>query len=144
MDPKILLDKALNALCDSLTQSVLTKRESVSTSRAVRKFRPKVEYRSPLIESGGKYTVAVIPFFNESTRKKAAEIAVLHFVTELTKLGNFRVIELGVVKQRLLNARVIMDPWNFLMDADLISTTGSRFRHDRQGDGLPGLPGGRG
>ncbi len=121
MDPKILLDKALNSLCDSLTQSVLTKRESVSTSRAVRKFRPKVEYRSPLIESGGKYTVAVIPFFNESTRKKAAEIAVLHFATELTKLGNFRVIELGVVKQRLLNARVIMIDGISLMDADLIS-----------------------
>ncbi len=122
-DPKALLDKALNSLCDSLTRSVSTKKENISTKSARRKFRPKVDYRSPLIESGGKYTVAVIPFFNESTRKKAAEIAMLHFVTELTKLGNFRVIELGVMKQRLLNARIIMIDGISLMDADLISNS---------------------
>jgi len=120
-DPKILLDKALNSLCDSLIQSVSTKKESIGTNRAGRKFRPKADYRSPLIESGGKYTVAVIPFFNESTRKKAAEIVMLQFATELTKLGNFRVVELGVVKQRLLNARIIMIDGISLMDADLIS-----------------------
>ncbi len=75
------------------------------------------------MEEDRKYTVAVIPFFNESGRKNAAEVVVLHFVRELTKIENFSVIELGVVKQRLLNARIIMVEGISLTDADLVSNS---------------------
>ncbi len=122
-DPKKLLDKALHSLSESLAQYVSTKKENVSAGHAGKKFRPKIVYRSPLMEEDRKYTVAVIPFFNESGRKNAAEIVVLHFVRELTKLENFNVIELGVVKQRLLNARIIMIEGISLTDADLVSNS---------------------
>jgi len=119
-DPIKLLDNALDFLSGSLAQSVSTKKEIVRAKHAEKKFKPKIVYRSPLMEEDPKYTVAVIPFFNESMRKNAAEIVVLHFVRELTKLGNFNVLELGVVKQRLLNARVIMLEGISLTDADLV------------------------
>ncbi len=123
-DPRNLLDKVLNSLCESLSQYVSTKNYGIDTRQGGKKFRPKIAYRSPLLmDEDRKYTLAVIPFFNESTRKNAAEIAVLHFVRELTKLGNFTVIELGVVKQKLLNARIIMIDGISLMDADLISNS---------------------
>jgi TolB-like protein len=119
-DPIKLLDNALDSLSASLVQFVLTKKEEVRAKHAEGKFKPKIVYRSPLMDEDPKYTVAVIPFFNESGRKNAAEIVVLHFVKELTKLQNFNVIELGVVKQRLLNARIIMLEGISLMDADLV------------------------
>jgi hypothetical protein len=122
-DPLKLLDNALDSLCGSLVQYVSTKKEDLSAKRPGRKFKPKIVYRVPLPEENRKYTVAVIPFFNESIRKNAAEIVVLHFVRELTKLGNFSVIELGVVKQQLLNARIIMLEGISLTDADLASNS---------------------
>jgi hypothetical protein len=64
--------------------------------------------------------VAVVPFFNESTRKNAGQIMVLHFVKWLTELENFSVIEPGVVRQELLTFRIIMDEGVSLAQADLI------------------------
>ena len=45
----------------------------------------------------------------------------LQLVKELTKLKHFEVIELGVVRQRLLNARIIMDEGPSLSDVDLVA-----------------------
>jgi len=122
-DPKDLLDKTLNSLCESLTQYVSKKRNGMVAGHGARKFRPRIVYRSPEMESDTNYTVAVIPFFNESGRKNAAEIVVLHFVRQMTKLQNVSVIELGVVKQRLLNTRIIMVDGISLTDVDLVSNS---------------------
>lgn len=122
-DPKILQKKALGFISDSLIGYLSRGEESTEVKGVKRKFQPKITYHSPEMSSDKRYTVAVIPFFNRSDRKNAGEILVLHFVTELTKLGKFDVIELGVVRQKLLNVRVIMNEGISLADADLVANS---------------------
>ena len=81
---------------------------------------PKVSYHFPFMEPGRKYTVAVVPFFNDSSRRNAGEIMLLHFVDELESRGNFAVIEPGLVRQKMLEMRIIMNEGISLADADLI------------------------
>jgi TolB-like protein len=122
-DPKTLLTNALQSLSDSLANFVWNDERPVPQTRREKRFEPKIAYRSPEINPGEKYTVAVVPFLNTATRRNAGEIVVLHFVEELTKLGNFNVLELGAVRQRLLNARVILEGGIALSDVDLVASS---------------------
>jgi TolB-like protein len=119
-DPQRLVEKALEPVSDSLVGYLSDERGGMNLEGGKRKFRPKLSYRSSVIDPGGKYSVAVVPFFNESTRKNAGQIMVLHFVKWLTELENFSVIEPGVVRQELLTFRIIMDEGVSLAQADLI------------------------
>jgi TolB-like protein len=118
-DPKALQKKALDHLLDSLRESLSGRKESKELE-AKRKFRPKISYRSPVMEGKRKYTVAVVPFFNKSERKYGAEIMSLHFVRHLKEFGEFEVVEPGVVRQQFLNLRIIMDQGVSLADAEVI------------------------
>jgi hypothetical protein len=48
---------------------------------------------------------------------------VLHFIRQLKRLENFEVIEPGMVRQELLNLRIIMQDGVSLADADAIFAT---------------------
>jgi hypothetical protein len=85
-----------------------------------KKFRPKITYRSSAFDPGARHTVAVIPFFNESTRKNAGEIMQLHLVLELAKVENIKVIEPGVVRKEFLALRIIMEDGISLAQSDLV------------------------
>jgi hypothetical protein len=125
-DPKALLQKVLQSLSDSLQNTMLSKRERMDIRGGKRKFRPKIAYRSPILDSSRKYTVVVAPFFNSSERKNAGEIMVLHFIRHLQEFENFNVIEPGIIRQELLTLRIIMDEGVSLSNADaLFSTTGA-------------------
>jgi len=146
-DPQTLLKKGMEFISNSLRGYLSNGKEGANTKSAKKKFHPKVIYRSSEIKPNPKYTVAVIPFFNRSDRKNAGEIVVLHFVRELTKLENFEVIELGVVRQKILNARIIMDEGISLpqldvvansLEADLVITGKVMNYQDYQG--LYGIP----
>ena len=119
-DPRELLEKALSTLWSSLMEYLSGGKGEMGIQHAKRKFSPKIVYRSFEIEPGKKYIVAVAPFFNRSDRKNAGEIAALHFVKELTKIEAFDVVEPGVVRQGLLNLRVIMEEGVSLANADII------------------------
>jgi TolB-like protein len=121
-DPKILLQKALQFLSDSLADSLLMKKEE-PRREAKKKFQPKIAYRSPEIETKEKYTVAVLPFFNKSERKYGGEIIQLQFIKNLEKLGGLKVIEPGLVRQQFLKMRIIMDQGVSLADAEAIFAT---------------------
>ena len=121
-DPKTLQKKTLNRLLDSLRESLSGQKESKGLE-VKRKFRPKISYRSPVIEGKRKYTVAIIPFFNKSERKYGAETISLHFVKQLKEFEYLDVIEPGVVRQQLLSLRIIMDQGVSLADADAIFAT---------------------
>jgi TolB-like protein len=122
-DPKILLDKAMKIILDSLMRYLSTKTEAEESNRLKRKFGPKIVYRSPALAPERKYVVAVLPFFNKSERKYAGEILVLHFIKQLRKLYNFDVIEPGILRQELLGLRVIMEDGVSLANADAIFST---------------------
>ena len=119
-DPQVLCEKALSTLWHSLSEYLSGEKGEMGIRRAKRKFSPKIVYRSFEISPGKKYTVAVVPFFNRSDRKNAEEIMALHFVKELTRIEAFDVVEPGVVRQGLLNLRVIMQEGVSLANADII------------------------
>ena len=122
-DPLTLRQKALQLLSDSLTHSLSSQKDRVAMRGVKRKFTPKITYRSPELDPGGKYTVAIIPFLNRSERKNGGEIMELHFARHLSSLESFRVIEPGIVRQQLLGLRVIMEEGVSLADAEAIFGT---------------------
>jgi len=119
-DPKELLAKAPESLFGSLKPTLSQIQDEGVAARQRRKFRPKYFFHSPVMDPEEKYVVAVLPFFNWSDRKYANEIMALHFVRELSKLRNFRVLELGVIRQELLKFRIIMDDGISLDQANVI------------------------
>jgi TolB-like protein len=120
-DPRTLMDNALRSLSNSLARYVREGKGPVPGRGRERRFEPEIAYRSPEIEPGKKYTLAIIPFINVTNRRNAGEIVVLQFTRELTKLENLNVLEFGVVRQRLLNARVIIQEGIALTDVDAVA-----------------------
>jgi TolB-like protein len=108
-DPKVLVNKAVRYLSTSLATYLSGKSYLPVNRRKIIKFWPKVFYRSPIFEPGWKYTVAVVPFFNLSDNRFAGAIMPLHFVNQLLRAENFAVIEPGIIRQLLLQKRIILD-----------------------------------
>lgn len=119
-DPKKLLRKALRRLSTSLAGYLAGERPRVEKQREIIKFWPRVFYRSPIMEPGRRYTVAVLPFFNLSERKFAGNIIGRHFVRQLRTLENFTVLEPGVIRDALLRMRIIMHDGISLADASAL------------------------
>jgi TolB-like protein len=120
-DPKVLLDKGMKLLFDSMSRYLLKRGEGRGGYSARRKFQPHISYRSPSLDPNRKYTVAIAPFFNYSLRKYAGDILVLHFAKELKRFDRFDVVEMGVVRQAFLEMRIILDQGVSLVNADSIS-----------------------
>jgi hypothetical protein len=112
---------AAQRILTSLSEFLSTGQKQSDFPSASRKHRPKVIYRSPVLDPSVPYTVAVMPFFNLSERNFAGEIMALHFVRQLVAHDNFNVIEPGVVRAALLRGRVIMGGGISMADADLMS-----------------------
>jgi TolB-like protein len=122
-DPQALLKKGLEKLVGSLGRYLDKKTEQGDVQHVKRKFRPKLAYRSDILAPNRKYTVAILPFINKSTRKNAGEIMVLHFARNLKKLEHFDVIEPGVVRRQLLALRMIIEEGPSLANADALFAT---------------------
>ncbi|MBI4699514.1 MAG: hypothetical protein HY758_11595 [Nitrospirae bacterium] len=114
-----LQEKALNTLFRDLSERRSGKSER-GYSQYKKKYLPKISYRSPVMIPDRKYTVAVLPFINESSRKNAGDIVALHFVRQLREAGNFEVIEPGIVRQELLGLRIIMEGGMSVANASLV------------------------
>lgn len=119
-DQQELLVNALNRLMDSLTTFLQTG-SSKGNIRREGKFRPKMTYRGLELKPDREYTVAILPFYNPSERKNAGEILALLFIRHLLGFDRFRVLETGVVREQLLQARIIMDEGISLADAELVA-----------------------
>ena len=117
-DPKALLKKAIGKLTGSVEVYLDKKSKGENVKSVKRKFRPKVSYRSEVLDPNSKYTVAVTPFLNFSGRRNAGEILELQFVRNLKKFEQFDVVEPGVVRQQLLALRMIAPEGISLANAD--------------------------
>ena len=113
--PEKLSAKVLQKLSDSLVTGMAAEAWLKPGAR----FRPKLSYRSPGLTKGAG-RIAVIPFANRSQRKNAGEILAGHFARELARKGEMTVVEPGVVRQKLLAYRVILDEGLSLANADVI------------------------
>jgi len=120
-DPRVLWDRARDRLVNSLTECLSGKKPQ-DARKAEKKFLPKTFLGQPSKLPAGKeaFSVAMLPFRNESTRRNAGEILALHFVRELSKMGNIEVVEPGEVRQVLLRSRTIMEGGLSLPQADIL------------------------
>jgi TolB-like protein len=119
-EPQKLLDLAVQNLSNLLAQYLSGSSDGADSQKIRNTFRPRSSFLAPDLNLDMKKRVAVIPFFNTSERKHAGEIIALQFVKALTAHDNFSVIEPGVVRQTLLDMRIIMQDGLSLADADLI------------------------
>lgn len=138
-----LLSKALGSLIDSLqlyleggypSYRFASDRQEMtmvnSANRTADFFGPKVErrhqphftYRAPDFDPAGFYAVAVVPFLNINTRKYAGDVVALHLVKQLCRYENLRVVEPGLVRQTLLNYRMIMEAGPSLASSDILAS----------------------
>lgn len=117
-DPKLLLKKTVQSLLDSLSAS-LTKVDQ-GARLAGKRLQPRVEYRSPIFNPAMKYRVAIVPFFDLSGRKNAGEIMQLQFLNAMKRFENLEVIDPGIVRDKLLNYRIILWKGVSLANADIL------------------------
>ncbi len=83
-------------------------------------FMPKSYYAAPFLEPHKRYSVAVTPFQNRSGMKNAGNIVMYEFIRHLSAVKDFTVIDPGMVRQEMLDERIIMLDSVSLADADLI------------------------
>ncbi len=119
-DYRRLQERALDHIASSL-RAYLKAGEHAAGPAGAAKFRPKTFYRKLALEEGRTYTIAVAPFFNLSERRTAGQTLALLFMRHLSSLPQFRVVDAGVVRQQLLDARVIMDSGLSLSDTETLA-----------------------
>ncbi len=117
-DPRVLAFRQVRSLVDSLDRHLSGSAEG--KERAGSRFEPKTSFRSPVLSTDLHYRVAVVPFYNKSLRKNAGEIMGLQFLAALARRSNFEVIDPGVIRERLLRFRIIMDQGVSVSDADVL------------------------
>jgi len=117
-NPLILQNMAVRLLSTSLLRYLQGESYWRGSQREIIKFWPRLFYRSPIFQPEIKYTVAVVPFLNLSERKFAGEIMALQFIRQMQTHENFVLVEPGIVRQALLQMRIIMDGGISLIDAD--------------------------
>lgn len=125
-DPVALREKAIGLLLASLDRyraEVAAGRDGGEPFPKIpAKFAPEISYKGKggFPEAGRRYSIAVVPFTNLSERPTADQVVALNFVLQLTRVKEFRVLDPGVVRQRLLNMRIIMPDGPSLADANLL------------------------
>ena len=122
-DPKVLRDKALSFLVSSLSKRQEGKTERSGFFKRTRTFRPKITYSASFLEKGKRYPVVVVPFSSEGERTHAGEIMALHFVRQLAAMDGYSVVEPGVVREKLLGLRVVMDQGISRSDLYVVSSS---------------------
>ncbi len=141
-DPAVLLERTASGLAVSLSRALQAAWQE-SDVRAPKRFRPKRLYRSPSgITAGAPRRLAVLPFQNQSPRRNAGELVALALVRALAGRPEVVVLEPGVVRQTLLQARLIpaggvslpqADVLRLLLGADLVVSGEVLDYQDRQG-----------
>jgi TolB-like protein len=119
-DYQQLLAKALNRVSESLLARIVTG-ETLVKMKAASKFRPKNAFREITLDRDRTYSVAVVPFVNLSDRRNAGDVLTLLFMRHLSAFPQLRVVDSGVVRRQLLEARIIMDGGPSLRDAETIA-----------------------
>ena len=121
-DGRELSDKALSRLVNSLSAGYSVSFKRVASGMPEKEFPPRLFFRSDLAPNK-EFRVVVLPFYNRSGRKYAGEIMTLHFIQELRRLDNFRIVEPGVVRHQLLMFRLIMEGGVSFAQSDIVFDT---------------------
>jgi len=148
-DPQILLDRAVlhlsDSLIDYLSSAGIGMREIEAGSGDERSkelsgktvppssvwnlikdlfgsFKPRSYYITPFMDAHKRYSVVVMPFQNRSGRINAGDVLMLEFIRQLASLKEITVIDPGIVRQTMLDERIMMRDSISLADFDLITS----------------------
>lgn len=113
-----LSDKAFGQLARSLSADFAVGFRG--EQRGAQKIFPPRRFYRKALAADKQFRIVVLPLYNRSGRKYAGEIMALHFVQELHRLGNFHVVEPGMVRSKLLQHRLIMEGGVSNANADVI------------------------
>ena len=124
-DPLEVRARVTARLAESLTQHLsgaARRAGAAEPRRGPRRFRPRSSFRSPAAPPGGSgpVRIAVLPFSDESATRHAGDILWLQVLRSLVDAGGIEVIEPGVVREVLLNARLIQEGGPSIPQADLL------------------------
>ena len=89
------------------------------------KYQPRNTFRSPILDTDRRSSVAVIPFLNLSQKKNAGKILELHFVNQLLRNTSLAVTEPGLVTEALLAHRAVMEAGPSLENAEALTSDDS-------------------
>lgn len=87
------------------------------------RFRPRIAFRAPEFDTSRPASIAILPFMNETNRRAAGEAVALELMRQLAAIPNLRLVEPGLVRDRLLKYRVIMEGGVSLDTARVMLTT---------------------
>src|SRR6266568_2743000 len=73
------------------------------------RFEPRRQFRAPVLDDVGRRTVAVLPFRNETPRRGADEVVANELLAQLTRSGSFEVLDPAVVREQLLEHRLVLE-----------------------------------
>ena len=120
---RVLVDREVKKLSASLCAALAGKKTRHADVTMSGRFKPIDPFISPLLKSGRKYRVLVVPFFNISGVENAGQIMQLQFVNQFMRYpAHFEVIEPGLVRHEFLNDRIIQWDGISLFNAKLLFT----------------------
>jgi hypothetical protein len=120
-DLGILREKALQRLAASLARWINDKDRICDNSEAEAKYMPKAFYSELPVASAKKTSIAVVPLFNESIRKRAGEIMQSHLTRQLACIPGIDPVEPGVIREKMLGIRMIMPEGVSIRDVDVLT-----------------------
>jgi hypothetical protein len=122
-DLVVLRERALARLADSLARRLGSGRPEVARGGGRGRFKPRTAYRSPAGPgaAGPRLRVAVLPFAHAGPGgPEAGGIVALHVLHRLIRRGDLDLVEPGVLRDVLLEGRVIQEGGLSLAQADLL------------------------
>ncbi|MDW7712629.1 MAG: hypothetical protein SCH98_19360, partial [Deferrisomatales bacterium] len=144
--PQEAVDRVLDRVARSLAGHLAAAGGPGTRGARGARFRPQGSYRSPVLDEGRVYRVAVLPVVNQGDRKFGGEILTLRFLEQLVRAGGFEVLDPGAVREKLLRYRIVspegasLDTADLLfgeLDVDLLVTAKIRDYQEGRGLGAP-------
>jgi hypothetical protein len=120
-DLTTLQDRALQRLADSLEWTLLTNGMLYGNRAYEAKYKPRQFYNAASLDTEKKTTIAVVPFYNYSMRKRAGEILQAHFTRQLFLTPGILPIEPGIIREKMLGIRMIMPQGVSIRDVDVLT-----------------------
>lgn len=109
VEMKTLMERVSSDLASSLAAWQRGEAGDANGCGGSRRFSPRVSFRAPSLDPKATYSIAVLPFVNETSRRGAGDVVPLQFLRQLLAARRFRAIEPGVIREELLRFRIVME-----------------------------------
>jgi len=121
-DIEVIADRVIDHLAGSLVARTESEGNRLETPKPARKRRPRSFFRSPEGAEAWKAATrtAVLPFANATTSPRAGGIVTLQILRALVNGTDLEVIEPGVVREALLQSRLIQEEGLSVPQASLL------------------------